>query len=68
MKNRRILNLLILSAIILIGFIYYFINMNKSIVKEEKILKEMSDSTQITELNDKINKLNKYNKIMFKNF
>ena len=56
MKNKRILILSIITNIILIVFICNFIN--RDIIREKQIVKEMSESSQVTDLNNQINSLN----------
>ena len=58
MKSKKILILLIITNIILLGFICSFININGDIIREKQIVKEMSESTQVTDLNNQINSLN----------
>ena len=58
MKNKRVTILLIITNIILIAILYSFIRINGSIIKEKQIIKEMSESTQVTDLNNQINALN----------
>ena len=57
MKKKRII-LSIISSIILIGFICNFSNIDRNIKKEKQIIKEMSESIEITNLNNQINLLN----------
>ena len=58
MKNRRVPILSIITNIILIAILCSFIRINGSIIKEKQIIKEMSESTQVTDLNNQINALN----------
>ena len=58
MKNKRIIVLLITTNFILIAILCSFIRINGNIIKEKQIIKEMSESTQVTDLNNQINALN----------
>ena len=58
MKNKGITILLIITNIILIAILCSFIRINGNIIKEKQIIKEMSESTQVTDLNNQINALN----------
>ena len=57
MRSKKIVILLIVIDIMMMTVICNVIN--KSIIKEKQIIKEMSESTQITDLNNQINALNK---------
>lgn len=58
MKNKGVTILSIITNIILIAILCSFIKINGSIIKEKQIIKEMSESTQVTDLNNQINALN----------
>ena len=58
MKNKGVTILSIITNIILISMLCSFIKINGSIIKEKQIIKEMSESTQVTDLNNQINALN----------
>ena len=58
MKNKGLTILSIITNIILIAMLCSFIRINGGIVKEKQIIKEMSESTQVTDLNNQINALN----------
>ena len=58
MKNKGVTILSIITNIILIAILCSFIKINGSIIKEKQIVKEMSESTQVTDLNNQINALN----------
>ena len=57
MKKQKII-LLIVILLLHFVLISVIINQNKNIGKETKIIKEMSESAQVTELNNQINALN----------
>ena len=57
MKNKKLVVFLIITNIILIGIIISLISRN-GIIKEKQVIKEMSESTQVTDLNNQINALN----------
>ena len=58
MKNKRITILSVITNIILIGILCSFLSKNINITKEKQIVKEMSESTQVSDLNNQINALN----------
>ena len=58
MKNKKVVVFVIITSIILIGIICSFISVNRNIITEKQVIKEMSESTQVTDLNNQINALN----------
>ena len=57
MKNKKMIVFLIIN-IILIGIICSLISIKKNLIKEKQVIKEMSESTQISDLQNQINQLN----------
>ena len=57
MKNKKVVVFVIIN-IILIGIICSLISIKKNLIKEKQVLKEMSESTQISDLQNQINQLN----------
>ena len=58
MKNKKIIVLLIVINIILIGIICSFISGNRNVIKEKQVIKEMSETEQVSNLQAQINTLN----------
>ena len=58
MKNKKVVVFVIITSIILIGIICSFISVNRNIITEKQVIKEMSESTQVTDLNNQITALN----------
>ena len=57
MKNKKVVVFVIIN-IILIGIICSLISIKKNLIKEKQVIKEMSESTQISDLQNQINQLN----------
>ena len=58
MKNKRMIVFLIITNMILLGIICTLISGKENVIKEKQVIKEMSESAQITDLNNQINALN----------
>ena len=58
MKSKKIIVLLIVINIILIGIICSLISKNGNIIKEKQVIKEMSETEQVSNLQAQINTLN----------
>lgn len=65
MKEKRILSIIIITIVLILLTINIIMNNNIIIGKEKKVVKGMSETTQVTELNNQINDLNtSYNEYM----
>ena len=58
MKNKKVVVFVIITSIILIGIICSFISVNRNIITEKQVIKEMSETEQVSNLQAQINTLN----------